>query len=205
MNAKKNRVLYVKRFLEEQTDEAHQATLADTINYLAGEGIAANRRTVAQDIEQVTESGVDIICNKSRQNQYFVGERPFEMPELKLLFDAVQASKFLTAKRSERLVDKLLSVSSFYQGLDLTDGVYYDYDMKPKNENAYITTDVLFAAIRTKKRVQFMYIEYQADKKRHTSTIVRFMSSALGSLSGITTATTSLDIQRTTARWSSSE
>jgi len=166
MGAKKNRALYVKRYLEEQTDENHPVTLADIIDYLAGEGITANRKIIAQDIEQLMEYGVDVVCNRRRQNQYFVGDRHFELPELKLLLDAVHASKFLSAKHSAKLINKLLAFASSHQNLELTEDVYSDHRIKPKYENAYITLDKLISAIRTRKRIQFMYIEYRQDKKR---------------------------------------
>ena len=91
MTEKKSRILYVKRFLYEHTDEAHPADIVDIIAFLADEGIAATRKTVAQDIMQLIDADVDVVCNKSRQNQYFIGERHFEMSELILLIDAVQA------------------------------------------------------------------------------------------------------------------
>ena len=162
----KNRLLYVQRFLMEQTDEAHPAVAADIADYLAGEGIRVSVRTVAQDIDQLIEAGVDVVCNKSRQIQYFIGDRDFEMPELKLLIDAAQASKFLTAKRSRKLIDKLLAHASCHQSLDLTRGLYMDDQVKPKNENAYITADLLHTAINLNKRVRFMYYEYGPDKKK---------------------------------------
>lgn len=107
-----------------------------------------------------------MVSNKSRQNQYFVGERHFEIPELKLLIDASQASKFLTAKRSNAVIDKLLALSSCYQAKELADGLYFDSQVKPKNENAYITADLLLTAISEKKRVQFMYFEIGPDKAK---------------------------------------
>ena len=163
---KRSRILYIKRFLEEKTDEAHPAVITDIIAYLAGEGVAATRKTVAQDIDQLIESGVDVICNKRRQNQYFIGDRHFETPEIKLLIDAVQASKFLTAKRSSRLIDKLLAFASCNQSLDFTSGLYFDEQVKPKNENAYIAADLLLTAIGERKRIRFMYYEYGPDKKK---------------------------------------
>ena len=166
MAEKKSRILYVQRYLLEQTDEEHQATAADIAAYLAGEGITASVRTVAQDVDLLIEAGVDVICNKSRTIQYFIGDRHFEMPELKLLIDAVQASKFLTAKRSHALINKLLAAASCHQSLDLTAGLYFDDKVKPKNENAYITADLLLTAIGAGKRVRFKYIEYTPDKKK---------------------------------------
>jgi len=163
---KKSRILYVKRFLEEQTDEAHPAVISDIIAYLADNGIAATRRTVTQDIDQLIEYGVDVVRNKCRQNQYFVGDRHFEIRELKLLIDAAQASKFLTAKRSRTIIDKLLALTNRYQADVLAEGLYFDDQVKPKNENAYITADLLLKAISQKKRVQFMYYEIGPDKAK---------------------------------------
>ena len=164
MQTKKNRILYVKRFLEEQADEAHPAVVTDIVAFLADEGVVATRKTVAQDIEQLIESGVDVVCNVSRPNKYFIGDRHFEIPELKLLIDAAQASNFLTPKRSKAVIDKLLALGSCHQAIALTDGLYYDNQVKPKNENAYITADLLLTAINEKKRVRFMYYEYSPDK-----------------------------------------
>ena len=166
MAEKKNRILYIQRYLEEQTDEAHPAVIANILAYLALEGITANRRTAAQGIDQLIEAGVDVVCNKGRPNKYFIGDRHFEIPELKLLIDAAQASNFLTAKRSKALIGKLLVLASRHQSVTLTDGLYYDSQVKPKNENAYVTADLLLEAVSAKKRVRFMYYEYTPDKKK---------------------------------------
>ncbi len=163
---KKSRILYIKRFLEEQTDEEHQATLADIITWLTAQGISGNRKTVAQDIELLIESGVDVVCNKSRQNQYFIGDRHFETPELKLMIDAAQASKFLTAKRSRTLIGKFMAFASRYQQEELKSGLYFGQQIKPGNESAYITADLLHKAITTGRRVRFMYIEYSPGKQK---------------------------------------
>ena len=166
MDAKKSRILYVKRFLEEQTDEAHPATIADIVAYLASMGIAAHHRTILLDIEQLIEADIDVVCNKGRKNEYFIGDGLFEMPELKLLLDATQASKFLTAKRSRTIINKLLSLVSAHQAKNLQNSLYLEKRVKPKNETAYITADLLLTAINTKRRVQFMYFEYTPEKKK---------------------------------------
>lgn len=166
MDAKKSRILYIKRFLEEQTDEAHPATVADILAYLSENGIAAHHRTVMLDIGQLIEAGYDVVCNKSRQNQYFIGTVLFEMPELKLLVDAAQASKFLPVKRSRALIDKLLTLTSRHQADSLKNGLYLDNLVKPKNDAAYRTTDLLLDAINQGCRVRFMYFEYTPDKQR---------------------------------------
>ena len=166
MDAKKSRILYIKRFLEENTDEEHPATVTDILAYLSSIGMTAHHRTVMLDIEQLIEAGIDVVCNKSRQNQYFIGSVLFEIPELKLLVDAAQASKFIPAKRSRALIDKLLTFASRHQTGGLENSLYLDGLVKPKNEAAYYTVDLLLKAINTKRRVHFMYVEYAPDKKR---------------------------------------
>ncbi len=166
MNKNKSRILYVKRFLAQHTDEEHPATIADILAHLADLGIEAHHRTVAQDIEQLIEAGVDVVCNKGRKNEYFTGSVLFDTPELKLLVDAAQASKFLTAKRSRALIDKLLSLTSRHQADSFRRSLYLDRQIKPKNESAYINADMLITAINTGRRVRYMYIEYTPDKKK---------------------------------------
>jgi len=166
MIEKKSRILYIKRFLEEQTDEDHPATIADILAYLSGIGIAAHSRTVMLDIEQLMEIGIDVVCNKRRQNQYFIGDGHFELPELKLLVDAAQASKFLTHKRSRALIDRLLSLTSVYQADSLKTGLHLEKHIKSKNEAAYISAAMLHKAINENRRVRFMYIEYTPEMKK---------------------------------------
>ena len=166
MDAKKSRILYIKRFLEEQTDEEHPATIADILSYLSSVGIAAHSRTVMLDIEQLIEAGVDVVHNKSRHNQYFIGEIHFELPELKLLVDAAQASKFLSVKRSCALIDKLSALASIHQAADLKSNLYLEKYSKPKNETVYVTVAMLQKAIIEKLRVRFMYVEYTPEKKK---------------------------------------
>ena len=166
MSEKKSRILYIKHFLEEQTDEAHPATVSDILAYLSNMDISAHNRTVMSDIEQLIEAGIDVVRNKSRQNQYFIGTVLFEMPELKLLVDAAQASKFLTHKRSRALIDKLLSLTSGYQAENLKSGLYLEKRTKSQNESAYITAALLHKAVNEGRRVRFMYVEYTPEKTK---------------------------------------
>lgn len=163
---RKNRILYIQQFLETQTDEAHPATIADILAYLEDRGFIVNRKTIVYDIELLIESGVDIICNKSRQNQYFVGIRHFELPELKLLVDAVQASKFISPKKSTALIQKLAALVSVHQADELNRHLYVDKQIKPNNEKVYITLDLLYSAISAGKQVRFKYYEYTQSKKK---------------------------------------
>ena len=106
-NSTNMRILELLRFLYERTDENHPATVSDIIAHLNGKGILAVRQTVYADTNALIDAGIDIVVVKSTQNQYFMGSRLFEYPELKMLTDAVASSKIISAKKSEELVQKL--------------------------------------------------------------------------------------------------
>lgn len=100
MNSQK-RLLLTLKYLWEKTDEEHPSTLKEIGKYLQHNGIETTRKTLQADINLLTGFGIDIICNHSTQNQYHIGERVFEVPEVKLLVDAVQSARFITAKKSK--------------------------------------------------------------------------------------------------------
>ena len=77
-NSTNIRILELLRFLYERTDENHPAIITELLAYLESHGIHANRKTVATDIRDLQEAGWDIICKRSRQNQYFIGDRELE-------------------------------------------------------------------------------------------------------------------------------
>ncbi|NMP37545.1 MAG: WYL domain-containing protein [Clostridiales bacterium] len=162
----KNRVLYILKFLREHTDENHPTTIHEINDYLDELGIAAGRKTVADDIEQLQECGYDVVCNKSRQNQYFIGERDLELAELKMLVDAVQAAKFISAKKSKALIKKLSAMASPYQAGELNRQLYIDGRVKTTNESVYYIVDLIYAAINEKRQITFKYYEYTPEKKK---------------------------------------
>ena len=164
--AEKSRILYLRQYLLEHTDEQHPATIADIISHLQGIGIPAGRKAVMSDIEQLIEYGEDIICNTGKRNEYFVGDQHFELPELKLLVDAVQASKFISVKKSRQLIKKLTAFASRHQAAELNRTLYTDKQIKHTNENIFITVDILHAAVNTGKQVHFKYYEYDCNKNK---------------------------------------
>ncbi len=162
----KSRILYIYKYLLEHTDEKHPATICEINTYLNSIGIKAGRKTIAGDIRQLQEFGYDVICNKCRQNQYFIGSREFELVELKMLVDAVQAARFITPKKSKLLIDKLSAMTSPYQSIELNRQLYIDERVKTNNENVFYTVDMLYSAINEKKQITFKYYEYTPEKKK---------------------------------------
>lgn len=133
----KNRVLYLLKYLWQNTDEDHPATTAELLSALEAEGISINRHTVVRDIEQLQEFGIDVICTKSSPNKYFIGTRSLELPELKLLVDAVESSRFISAKKSTELVKKLYEQASIHQAEELDRHLYIDGIVKSDNKTLY--------------------------------------------------------------------
>jgi len=129
-------------------------------------GFSATRKTIAGDIDTLLAHGVDVVCNKSRQNKYFIGDRDFELPELTLLVDAVQAAKFISVKQSKTLIKKLSSLTSVHQAEKLNRQLYVEKQVKSVNEKLLIMVDLLQTAAQTKRKVTFQYFEYTAEKKK---------------------------------------
>lgn len=162
----KERTLYILKYLWQNADEEHPATTADILSALAEEGISINRHTIMTEIAKLQEFGVDVICVKSSPNRYFIGSRTLELPELKLLVDAVEASRFISAKKSHELVQKLCAMTSIHEAASLNRHLYVDGRVKSDNSALYYTVDLLHQAINSGRRIRFQYIEYTADKHK---------------------------------------
>lgn len=137
--------------------------MRDIIEYLEQCGVGAERKSVYSDIEGLKIFGLDII---STPKGYFVGERDFELPEVKMLVDCVSASKFITEKKSEKLIKKIESLASRHEGYQLQRQVFIADRVKVANEEIYRSVDTLHDAINEKKKVVFKYFEYGTDKKK---------------------------------------
>lgn len=166
MSTKQNRTLLVLKYLWEETDIEHPATIKDIIAYLEKNGISSTRKTIVSDIEDLQSIGIDIDCERKTQNQYFIDVRTFELPEVKLLVDAVQSSRFITASKSKKLIKKLSGFVGRHQSKELHRQLYVDNRIKAGNESVYYTVDNIHTAIQQKKRVLFQYQEYTPDKKK---------------------------------------
>ena len=97
--SQKKKLLCLLQILRERTDENHVMSATELCNALKEYGVSAERKSIYTDIEALQECGFDIVQNKGTNGGYYIGEREFELAELKLLVDAVQASKFVTKRR----------------------------------------------------------------------------------------------------------
>jgi predicted DNA-binding transcriptional regulator YafY len=162
----KLKLLYLMRILLTQTDESHMLTVNELISKLADHGVNAERKTIYGDIEALRQYGLDIMMEKSKSYGYYVASRDFEMPELKLLADAVQSSKFITEKKSLELIRKLEGLASIYDAGKLRRQVFIQNRVKSMNESIYYSVDALHEAITEGKKISFKYFDYDIRKKR---------------------------------------
>lgn len=161
----KARTLCIKQVLERYSDEEHSLSLADINGYLQElYGFTCHRTTLTKDIETLTAHGMDIICVRSTQNRYFVGSRMFEIPELRLLTDAISSSKCLTEKKSEALIDKLTGFCSVHQAARLRERPTAPGTDKPANEQIYYIIDAIYDAMEQGCKIAFHYTDYLPDK-----------------------------------------
>ena len=159
-------LLLLQRYLYEHTDDRHPVSVSDILAFWQEHGIQAGRKSVYSAIEALQSSGMDIVCVKSTQNRYFVGARLFELPELKLLVDAVESSRFITARKSERLIEKLGKLTSESYAHQLDRHIYMDGTVKPENECIYYSVDKIHSAIQEKRQITFQYFEYTPQKEK---------------------------------------
>ena len=163
----KLKLLYIAKILEEKTDEAHPMSTQQLIKELAAHDISAERKSIYDDIDQLIDFGYDININKSKRNGgYYIGSRHFELTELKLLVDSVQASRFITLKKSRELISKLETILSIHEENSLKLNVYVQNRIKTENESVYYVVNDIYNAMQTNKKIGFLYMEWDINKKK---------------------------------------
>lgn len=163
----KLKLLYLKELFETQSDEQHVLSMQDILAYLAAHGINAERKSIYTDIACLQEFGMDIVLQKGPGGGYFLASRPFELPELKLLVDAVQACKFLSERKSVALIEKLSSLCSAHEASQLRRQVTVCSRIKSMNESIYYTVDRIHEAIAENRQIRFRYFDWGIDGRKH--------------------------------------
>lgn len=162
----KERIIILLKLFQERTDEDHPISTFEIIDYFKERGVVTDRKTVKDDIDTLNNCDIEIMVIEGRPNRYFFDDRKFQLPELKLLVDAVEASRFITPRKSADLVDKLSSMTSAANAEELKRHLYTAGRVKPENESVYYVADVIFRAIRMGKQISFPYFHYDRDRNR---------------------------------------
>ena len=166
-NNQKLKILYLMKILLEKTDETHSITMPQIIEELQAYGVSAERKSIYNDLENLRLYGLDIIGEKEdKAFAYRIGSRQFELAELKLLVDSVQASKFLTTKKSNQLIKKIEGLASKYEAAQLQRQVYTSERIKTGNEGIYYNVDKIHAAIASNVQITFQYFNWDVNKKQ---------------------------------------
>ena len=137
-----------------KTDEEHVLNATDLIRTLENMDLEADRRTIYSNVEILQDFGID-----------YIGSRDFELPELKLLVDSVQSSKFITEKKSRELIGKLMRLTNEQKARQLNRAVFIRNRMKTGNESVYYNVDALHEAMNLNRQIEFKYGEWNTGKK----------------------------------------
>ena len=162
----KSKLLALLHIFEQQTDENHLLNVPQLVEMLARQGILCERKSVYSDIEALNALGYDIQLKRGRHGGYWMASRTFDLAELKLLVDAVESSRFITAKKSERLIEKLGKLTSESHARQLDRHIYMEGTAKPENECIYYSVDEIHNAIQEKRQITFQYYEYTPQKEK---------------------------------------
>ena len=163
----KFRILYLYQMLMRESDHEHPITTNQLIRRLKERyDIDVNRNTIGQDLEIMNQSGLHIEVIHSTQNRYYYDGDLFEIPELKMLIDAISSAKFITERESDELITKLLQLTNIYGAEKLRRHLSVSGRVKTENEKGYYIVDAVNEAIDTKKKIAFVYTDYDAEKNR---------------------------------------
>ena len=150
----------------ENTDEEHYITMPEIKEKLEEYEVTADRKSIYNDLKDLEKLGIEVEGEPvGNRYHYHVVERPFELPELKLLVDAIQSSKFITQKKTNTLIKKLEKLVSKYDAQKLQRQVYVSGRIKAMNESIYYTVDAIHNAISENRKIKFQYYQWNVKKE----------------------------------------
>lgn len=151
----KQKLLFILDTLKEKSDETHVLNVNYIINLLESNGIKAERKSVYDDIESLSDYGYDIVLKKGRNGGYYLKSREFNTAELKILADAVQSSEFITDNKSRKLISKLKNLANEYEGKELQGQIIVKKRIKTMHESIYNDIDKIHSAILHNNKIRF--------------------------------------------------
>ena len=162
----KQRPFRLLKYLYENTDEEHPISTTELVRIFVSEDAHAKRKTVKDDIDVLVGEGFDVVTVRGRNNSFFLGTRKFELPEVKLLIDAVSSSRFISAEKSETLIRKLTDMVSRHQAEKVCRHLYTAEHVKADNKQIYYIVDAVTDAINEGKKIRFQYFDYDGKKEK---------------------------------------
>ena len=162
------KLIYLEEIFRRETDENHGLTVAELADMLSEKGVNAERRTLYKDIEALRIAGMDIntTANRGPGCRYWLGQRDFELPELRLMVDSVQAARFMTEAKSRELIEKIEGLTSRHEARRLHRQVYLTGKVKSDNRQIYYSIFRIQDAIDAGRRITFRYWQWDTDKRQ---------------------------------------
>lgn len=152
---------YLQQIMLRETDDEHALNMTQIRDMLASMDVSAERKSVYADLQDLEKLGTEVVGEQIGRDYYYrVASRQFELPELKLLVDAIQSSKFITARKSTELISKLESLVSRHEAKKLHRQVYVNGRIKTMNESIYYSVDTIHSAIAENRQIAFTYCEW---------------------------------------------
>lgn len=150
----------------ERTDDDHYITMPEILSALGEYEITADRKSIYNDLRDLETLGIEVEGEPvGNRYHYHVVNRPFELPELKLLVDAIQSSEFITDRKTNALIKKLEQLVSKYEAVKLQRQVYVTGRIKTMNESIYYTVDAIHNAISENRKIKFQYYQWNVKKE----------------------------------------
>ncbi len=163
----KLKIFYILDYLQKNSHERHPVRASELITMLNSQhNITCDRKTVYSDIAALQEYGYDIVSISGKNGGYYLASRSFELPELKLLIDAVQSSRYLTEKKSRELIEKLCDQCNEHDAKLMKRTVLVSGRVKSMNETIYYNVDTIQEAILQNRQITFRYFDWGFDGKR---------------------------------------
>lgn len=162
----KYKLYRLAQIMLERTDEEHYITMPEILEALKEYEVTADRKTIYADLKDLDEFGIEVEGEPiGNRYHYHVINRPFELAELKLLVDSIQSSKFITAKKTTELIQKLEKLVSRYDAIKLQRQVFVTERVKTLNETIYYSVDSVHNAISENKKIKFQYFQWNVKKE----------------------------------------
>lgn len=168
MKEKTNKIKLLKlwELLSQQTDPEHPMGTPEIIKRLKEMGIDCDRRTLYDDIKTLNAYGFEVECTRGSSNEYSVDVGSFDLTELRILMDAVQASDFITEKKTAVLIDKIAQLAGSHRAEILKQNIVAFNNAKSQNEHIYYAVNEITNAINEGKKIEFIYFNYDTNHER---------------------------------------
>lgn len=160
------KLIKIWEILSQETSEEHPMDTNEILDRLLAAGVDCTRKTLYRDIKLLNDCGYEILCNRKASNEYYVVDRKFDVSELRILLDAVQAASFITEKKTREFVDKIACLGGSRSGEVLKRNIVSFNTTKNTNEDIFYSVYEITSAITQHKKIEFSYFDYDLLHKR---------------------------------------